>query len=49
MLAGINMWQLLIVFVIILLLFGRNKLRSVGSDLGCALKAFKKEMNSDKD
>ena len=49
MLAGISMWQLLIVFAIILLLFGTRKLRAAGSDLGGALKAFKKEINSDKD
>ncbi len=48
MLAGISMWQLLIVFTIILVLFGTRKLHSAGSDLGGALQAFKKEINSDK-
>lgn len=38
---GISIWQLLIVLVIILLLFGTKKLRNVGSDLGSAIKHFR--------
>ena len=34
-------WQLLILLVIILLLFGGKRLRSLGSDLGTAIKGFK--------
>lgn len=40
--AGISIWQLLIVLVIILLLFGSKNLKNLGSDLGSALKGFKK-------
>jgi sec-independent protein translocase protein TatA len=38
---GISIWQLLIVLVIVLLLFGTKKLRNLGSDLGGAVKGFK--------
>jgi sec-independent protein translocase protein TatA len=38
---GISIWQLLIVLVIILLLFGTKKLRSIGGDLGGAVKGFR--------
>lgn len=47
MLAGISIWQLLIVFAIILLLFGSRKLRSAGSDLGNCVNAFKKALGND--
>ncbi len=39
--GGISIWQLLIVLVIVLLLFGAKKLRNAGSDLGAAVKGFK--------
>ena len=38
---GISIWQLLIVLVIVLLLFGTKKLRNLGSDLGGAVKGFR--------
>ena len=38
---GISLWQLAIVLVIVLLLFGTKKLRNLGSDLGAAIKGFK--------
>ena len=39
--GGIGIWQLLIIAVIIVLLFGTKKLRNLGSDLGSAVKGFK--------
>ncbi|MDP7523971.1 MAG: Sec-independent protein translocase subunit TatA [Arenicellales bacterium] len=39
--GGISIWQLLIVLVIVLLLFGTKKLRNLGSDLGGAVKGFR--------
>lgn len=39
---GPSIWQLLIVLVIILLLFGTKKLKNLGSDVGGALRGFKK-------
>lgn len=47
--GGISIWQLLIVLVIVIMLFGTKKLRGVGSDLGNAVKGFKKAMNSEDD
>ena len=44
---GINIWQLLIIAVIIILLFGTKKLRGVGSDLGSAVKGFKKAISDE--
>ncbi len=43
--GGIGIWQLLIVLVIVLLLFGTKKLRNLGGDLGGAIKGFKKAVN----
>ena len=45
--GGISLWQLLIVLVIVLLVFGTKRLKSVGGDLGGALKSFRKAMDSD--
>lgn len=47
--GGISIWQLLIIALIIVLLFGTKKLRSLGSDLGGALKGFKSAMKDDED
>ncbi len=44
---GISPMQLLIILAIVVLLFGTKKLRGMGSDLGGALKGFKKAMNDD--
>jgi len=41
---GISIWQLVIVLVIVLLLFGAKRLRNVGGDLGSAIKGFKSAM-----
>lgn len=41
---GISIWQLLIVLVIVLLLFGTKKLRNIGSDLGGAIRGFRSSM-----
>jgi sec-independent protein translocase protein TatA len=43
--GGISIWQLLIVLVIVLLLFGTKRLKNIGSDLGGAIKGFRKSMN----
>jgi sec-independent protein translocase protein TatA len=45
--GGISIWQLLIIAVIVLLLFGTKKLRNLGSDLGSAVKGFKKAVGDD--
>lgn len=45
--GGISIWQLLIIAVIVVLLFGTKKLSSLGSDLGASIKGFKKAMGDD--
>lgn len=42
--SGISIWQLLIILVIVLLLFGTKRLRSLGTDLGNAIKGFRSAM-----
>jgi sec-independent protein translocase protein TatA len=44
---GISIWQLLIVLVIVLLLFGTKKLRNLGADLGNTVRGFKSAMKDD--
>ncbi len=45
--AGISIWQLVIIAVIVILLFGTKKLRNLGSDLGSAVKGFKKAVSDE--
>jgi len=40
--GGIGTWQLLILLLIVVLVFGTKRLRSIGSDLGGAIKGFRK-------
>jgi len=50
--GGISFWQILIILVVILILFGGKKIKTMGSDLGEGLKGFKKAIkdeDSDKD
>jgi sec-independent protein translocase protein TatA len=42
MLSGISPWSILLILIIVVVLFGTKKLRGVGSDLGAAIKSFKK-------
>ncbi|MDH3694388.1 MAG: Sec-independent protein translocase subunit TatA [Gammaproteobacteria bacterium] len=46
-LGGISIWQLVIILVIVLLLFGTKKLKGMGGDLGSAVKGFRKAMKDD--
>lgn len=43
--GGISIWQLLIILVIVLLLFGTKRLKGIGSDLGNAVKGFRSAMS----
>ncbi len=45
--GGIGIWQLLIILVIIMLVFGTKKLKNLGSDLGGAIKGFKSAMDEE--
>ncbi|EHT03396.1 MULTISPECIES: twin-arginine translocase subunit TatE [Klebsiella] len=45
----ISITKLLVVAALIILVFGTKKLRTLGGDLGSAIKGFKKAMNDDDD
>lgn len=47
--GGISVWQLAIIAVIVVLLFGTKKLRNLGSDLGSSIKGFKKAITDTDD
>jgi len=38
-------WKLAIVLLIVVLIFGTKRLKSIGSDIGGAIKGFKQGMN----
>jgi len=42
-----GIWELVIVLLIVALLFGTRKLRSIGNDLGSALKGFRSALRDD--
>ena len=42
--GGISIWQLLIVLAIVIMIFGTKKLKSLGSDLGSAVKGFRQSV-----
>ena len=42
---GLSIWQLLIILVIVIVLFGTKRLGTIGSDLGKAIKGFKNAMH----
>lgn len=48
-LGGISLWQLLIILVIVILLFGTKRLKNIGSDLGSAIKGFKNSVSDDQE
>lgn len=45
MIGGIGIPELIIVLVIVLVIFGANKLPEIGSGMGKAIKNFKKATN----
>ncbi len=47
MFSGISPWSILLILIIVVVLFGTKKLRNVGSDLGAALKSFKKSSSEE--
>ena len=44
---GISFWQIAIVVVLVVLLFGRGKISGLMGDLAKGIKSFKKGMSSD--
>jgi sec-independent protein translocase protein TatA len=47
MLGGISIWQLLIILLIVVMIFGTKKLKNMGNDMGEAVKGFKKGISDD--
>ena len=45
--GGISIWSLLLILAIVILLFGTKKLRNVGTDLGGAIRSFKKAVKDE--
>ena len=44
---GISFWQIAVVVVLVVLLFGRGKISSLMADLAKGIKSFKKGMSDD--
>lgn len=44
-----NFGSLLIIFLILMMLFGTQRLRDIGGDLAAAIRNFRKAMNEDDD
>ncbi|MCP1373111.1 twin-arginine translocase TatA/TatE family subunit [Dyella lutea] len=42
-----SIWHLIILLIVVVVIFGTGKLRNVGSDLGGAIRDFKKGLNGD--
>ncbi len=42
---GIGVWELVLLFLIVLVVFGTKRLRNIGGDLGSAIKSFRSAMN----
>lgn len=47
--GGIGIWQLLIILLIVVMLFGTKRLKNLGTDLGGALKGFKTAIKEDEE
>lgn len=43
---GIGIWELVLLLLIVLLLFGTKRLRNVGGDLGTAIKSFRSALSA---
>lgn len=46
---GIGFKELVVILVIVLVLFGAKRLRSIGTDLGGAIKGFRKAVKEGED
>ena len=43
----LGIWELLVILVIVLLIFGATRLQGIGKGLGGAISAFRKEVKKD--
>ena len=46
-LSGISPLSLVLILLIVIVLFGSNKLKNIGEDLGKAVKSFRNAVNED--
>lgn len=44
---GLSIWELLIILAIVILVFGPSRLKTIGSDLGNAIKGFRTAIKDD--
>jgi sec-independent protein translocase protein TatA len=44
---GLSIWELLIILAIVILVFGPSRLKTIGSDLGNAIKGFRTAVKDD--
>lgn len=44
---GIGVWELVLLLLIVLVLFGTKKLKTIGGDLGGAIKGFRKALSDE--
>jgi sec-independent protein translocase protein TatA len=44
---GIGVWELVLLLLIVLVLFGTRKLKTIGGDLGGAIKGFRKALSEE--
>ncbi len=42
---GIGIWELVLLLLIVVVVFGTKKLKTIGGDLGGAIKSFRSAMN----
>ena len=44
---GLSVWKLLVIALLVVMLFGTRRLRSLGSDLGGAISGFRRSMREE--
>jgi sec-independent protein translocase protein TatA len=42
---GLGVWELVLIFLIVLVVFGTKRLRNIGGDLGGAIRSFRGAMS----
>ncbi|HEX5418948.1 MAG TPA: Sec-independent protein translocase subunit TatA [Gammaproteobacteria bacterium] len=47
--GAFSIWHLLIVLLIVVMIFGTKRLKTLGGDLGSAMKSFRKAMEQDEE
>ena len=47
--SGVSFMQLLILLVVVAIVFGTKRLRSIGEDLGAAVRSFRKSVRDHED